>query len=724
MKKILLTFIFVFSLTFALFALTDVHSAERVAKRFLSNKTINTESVSLHTLLSYEDSYYIFNLNPQGFIIISAYSDIEPVLAYSFYNNFTSNNAESKIIKEIINHIQASLRQENPDSFLERNIRDDDFQQWPPAGQTVTGGWIQTQWHQNIPFNDMCPIDPSTGNRSVAGCPSISVAQILNYHRKINNTQFNYSDRYHMFSGTNNNYFIDDTHNLHDYPDFETLNTYLNDINNLYQSDNELNNQQKATLVYASGVAIKQAYSSSISGNYFSLQVLNSYHRFGFTGASMLKNNSPLLIERIIDNMKNGLPAQLCLVNSQGAGHQVVIDGYNSLNKLHLNFGWGGQSDGWYNLPLSGMPVQLNIIDAVILDINQDLEYYPDFDITIYDNSDNLMFSIDSNDNQITNYQLYIDDTFKFETSNSGSYSISLSAYLPGIYKLKVYAFYNNGQIRVIEKSFEIHRGELVFSENFDQGFSDWAISGSNSIWQNLNSSFQSFSDYSEDNIYSAVNPVSYTNVNSRLVSPEIHLPEAENIKLSFFAAYSDAYLSYPNLKLYVLSNSGSNRDLVWEAFNDNDDWKWHLINVDISAYAEEVIKLEFHTQGFSYCDIAVDNINIYKDSFVRIYENFIMPIQDLSVYPNPFNYSNVNSKSNVLNIRFDLNNAGKASIEVFDVKGRKIKQILNDYLTKGQYTYNWNFQNEKGRSVSSGIYFIKVNSQNYSRINKIVYMK
>ena len=75
-----------------------------------------------------------------------------------------------------------------------------DFQQWPPEGTTLTEGWVETNWHQNSPYNDFCPIDPSSGDRGVAGCPAVAMAQILNYHRTINNVFFNDSDEKSVIS--------------------------------------------------------------------------------------------------------------------------------------------------------------------------------------------------------------------------------------------------------------------------------------------------------------------------------------------------------------------------------------------------------------------------------------------------------------------------------------------------------------------------------------------
>jgi len=49
----------------------------------------------------------------------------------------------------------------------------------------------------------------------------------------------------------------------------------------------------------------------------------------------------------------------------------LVIDGYNTDEFYHLNFGWGGTYNGWYQFPLSGMPYGMNVIEGVILDIGE-----------------------------------------------------------------------------------------------------------------------------------------------------------------------------------------------------------------------------------------------------------------------------------------------------------------------------------------------------------------
>ena len=72
-------------------------------------------------------------------------------------------------------------------------------------------------------------------------------------------------------------------------------------------------------------------------------------------------------------NMVEALPTHLAVVVPDwSAGHNLVVDGYNTDDYYHLNFGWGGVWDGWYLLP-EGIPFDLTVVEGVIVDIMADI---------------------------------------------------------------------------------------------------------------------------------------------------------------------------------------------------------------------------------------------------------------------------------------------------------------------------------------------------------------
>ena len=325
--------------------------------------------------------FYLFNLQPQGYIAVSADYDLPPVIAYSFTNNFNIDDSRGNILQMLKTDIELRLKNvpSLPENVIEsRNLLWDElsrktelssktFQQWPPEGTTSTGGWLETNWHQDSPYNNFCPLDKN-GQRSVAGCPAVAMAQILNYHERINNITFNDTDDYyHNYAG--NQYWIDDDHESYDFPSFPELNNYLATLAYHYQNQIPLTDDDKAALTFACGVAAQQVYTSEVSGTFGVNQAHQAYMRLGINGIELLDENDANLYGRLRMNMIDGLPAHLAVVTPDwNAGHNLVVDGYNTDGYYHLNFGWGGYGNGWYLLP-DEMPYGLTVIEGIIVDI-------------------------------------------------------------------------------------------------------------------------------------------------------------------------------------------------------------------------------------------------------------------------------------------------------------------------------------------------------------------
>lgn len=327
--------------------------------------------------------FYVFNLEPQGFIVISSDYRLPPIIAYSF-NNYINYDSDSEffidLLKSDINYRLDNIvnlpnyiifeRKLKWDSYLNnynKDILNVNFEQWPPEGTTPTGGWVLTTWHQNSPFNDFCPMDVDNGKRSVAGCPAVAISQILNYHKTINNVYFNDTDDY--YHNYINRFWIDDDYEEYDFPSFTELNGYLSTLKYHYENELMINDEDVAALNFACGVAAKQVYSSAVSGTFGVNQAFDAYIKFNVDTIELLDNDDLLLYDRISQNIKQALPVHLAVVTpAWDSGHNLVIDGYNTDEYYHLNFGWGGPNDAWYLLP-DEIPYGLTVIEGVIVDI-------------------------------------------------------------------------------------------------------------------------------------------------------------------------------------------------------------------------------------------------------------------------------------------------------------------------------------------------------------------
>lgn len=321
---------------------------------------------------------YVFPLKPQGYMIVSARYELPPVLAYSYTDNLDFENRLINMIKDGLTMIMSDLynipeleKTQNLakwDILINNTPKSTLFQQWPPAGTTTTGGWLETKWNQTSPYNSECPMDPVSGNRSIAGCPAVAMAQIVNYHNTINGVAFSDADDYHHnYQGRN--YWIDDDYDSLDFPSFPDLNGFLYSISQKYQSAVALTSQERAALIFACGVGATQVFTSSGSGTFGVSQAMDAYQKFNFIQAELLYANDTSIYTRMIQNMKDSLPVHFAVVNpTSTAGHNVVVDGYNTDNYFHVNFGWGGSSNGWMLTP-SAFPSSLTVIEGVILDI-------------------------------------------------------------------------------------------------------------------------------------------------------------------------------------------------------------------------------------------------------------------------------------------------------------------------------------------------------------------
>ncbi|MCD6379328.1 T9SS type A sorting domain-containing protein, partial [bacterium] len=83
---------------------------------------------------------------------------------------------------------------------------------------------------------------------------------------------------------------------------------------------------------------------------------------------------------------------------------------------------------------------------------------------------------------------------------------------------------------------------------------------------------------------------------------------------------------------------------------------------------------------------------------------------------PNPFNPSTT--------IKFNLKNKGHVSIQIYDVAGRLVNTLVNDVREAGRYTETWNGINNRGANVASGVYFYRMNAEDYSDTKKMILLR
>ena len=90
--------------------------------------------------------------------------------------------------------------------------------------------------------------------------------------------------------------------------------------------------------------------------------------------------------------------------------------------------------------------------------------------------------------------------------------------------------------------------------------------------------------------------------------------------------------------------------------------------------------------------------------------------------FPNPFNPET--------RIQFSIGNVGNVKnvenvkIEVFNLRGQKVRSLVNEYLPAGEHSVTWDGRDENGRNVSSGVYFYRMRAGEYTETRRMVLMK
>ncbi|MBA7494122.1 hypothetical protein ES702_04695 [subsurface metagenome] len=377
----------------------------RIRKQIRLTQALPPVEYSIQTVRLLEDAdtgevlIYILDLEPKGFVAISSDTDIRPVIAYSYYSDFSMEDPERNVLlymlkqdmrnrlkaislidqtmKRINNQLWEKYLSEEKSRALVLELADAD--QWPDDDT----GWLDTTWEQGGAYNNSCPDDPNTWfYRCKVGCTAVAMGQVIYYWQHPDSISFSTSDeyisKYDPDDGKGERVIhIDGDHETLDFPSFDELNISLANIS--YSGDMS----EIADFLFACGIAVEMRYSDAGSGAYVyypwadvdAERALRNKFGYQANGKGESDNDFYDVLE---NNMKEGQPALLMIRN--GGGHAIVADGFRSTGEFHLNFGWGAGdphsiSEAWYFLP-TGMP-DYAIVGHGVLNIRPKEENLP-----------------------------------------------------------------------------------------------------------------------------------------------------------------------------------------------------------------------------------------------------------------------------------------------------------------------------------------------------------
>lgn len=357
MNKLVLSFIAILLRVGAFAESVDVNLAKRVAESFLSGVEVRNHG-KLHDITSSTpfNEFYVFSIGDEGFILISGNDCTVPILGYSFTNRFDIHNMPQNV-KSVLDSYEEEIKFFKSQSNNDNNAI---AEQWkmlksgtmPEANYpTSRAPLLRTTWNQGLYYNSMCPYDVNYHEHSATGCVATATAQIMKYWNWPTNGYGSHSYSHNSY-GTLNANFGASTYDWNNMPNELSTNSSATEINAI------------ATLMYHIGVAIEMDYGVVATGGssgygYSTLGEINASSQHALIKYFKYSPDMQVLsqAEYSTAEWKAVLMGELdqnrpILYSGRGpmGGHSYVCDGYNQYGMFHINWGWGGYCDGYYEM--------------------------------------------------------------------------------------------------------------------------------------------------------------------------------------------------------------------------------------------------------------------------------------------------------------------------------------------------------------------------------------
>lgn len=284
---------------------------------------------------SAQTAFYVFNQGNSSYAIVSGDDRMKPILAYSHTGAF--------VIENIPSNIKALLT-----AYHDFYSQLDKQQNWPKPLNTRSANSFSEEvqpllgdinWNQDEPYFNLCP--EINGERSVTGCVATAMAMVMKY--------FEYpqkgigSHSYKTPSGIECSF------------DFGATSFDWGNMLPQYVSGKYTDAQGKAVaeLMYACGVAVDMDYSPDGSGAYSGIVADALIKYFGYNKNMGYVSRNYFNTQEWMDMVKKELNEKRPILYngaSQEVGHEFVLDGYDKNNLVHVNWGWGGMNNGYFEL--------------------------------------------------------------------------------------------------------------------------------------------------------------------------------------------------------------------------------------------------------------------------------------------------------------------------------------------------------------------------------------
>ncbi len=281
------------------------------------------------------DAYYILaDTASNSSVIISGDERMRAVIGYLPDAVFDYNTAPPALL-EMLRSYAAQYE------FVQSGGASYSYFETPAAEIEPVEQLLKTEWAQYEPYNNMCPI--INGTSTLSGCLAMAMAQVMRYYK-------------YPKKGNGISEYKTATHNVTVYCDFNNS-KYFQWRNMLNKYTGKYNDDQAsavANLAFACGASVGMDYTYSNSVSYYCDMPYALVNNFGYAPSARFCQrdyyNQEEWMNMLVRELQAGRPVIYSGQDKSSGGHAFVLDGVLSDGLFHVNWGWGGQYNGFFGL--------------------------------------------------------------------------------------------------------------------------------------------------------------------------------------------------------------------------------------------------------------------------------------------------------------------------------------------------------------------------------------
>lgn len=300
-------------------------------------KGVTGKSRTVKQVQAVDDAFYVVNLAPQGWVMVSADDKVDPVIGYSATGALSMSAIPDNMAYMLDSY--KKLVKLGTDEEMSPRTR-----QWESVGKEMSRAsgaavepLIKVKWNQPTPFNKYCPGEGD--NKALVGCVAVAMSQAMSVQAYPSRPTGSVKYTPVGYGQLSINFDEERAYNWDDI--LSGANTY----------------DEAARLMWHAGMSVKMGYGPDGSGipsnevNRIS-NALRDNFGYGDEVTYVWKDAYQGDWERLVLNELNAGRAVIynAVDTKLSAGHSFNVDGYDGNSGYHVNWGWGGNGDGYFRL--------------------------------------------------------------------------------------------------------------------------------------------------------------------------------------------------------------------------------------------------------------------------------------------------------------------------------------------------------------------------------------